>query len=119
MGLVDEFPETPAAELVEQANPYDSTRTVSDRARSYLHSNCAHCHNSVPGLCGDWRYGTDLADAGICSQISPGDPLNSMVYKRVVERAPIGPMPQLGTYVTDPLITDLLYRWIEELDSCQ
>jgi hypothetical protein len=104
--------------LAAQANPFDSTRTVNDRVRSYLHGNCAHCHNTLYGLCGDWRYFTDLADAGVCAHISPGDPLNSMVYQRIVDRAPIGPMPQVGTFVTDPLITDLLYKWIEDLDSC-
>ena len=50
------------------ADPADTSRSLSDRARAYLHTNCANCHRPqgpTPTAL-DLRHGTPLSQTGAC-----------------------------------------------------
>lgn len=57
-------------------NPADPGHSLDDRARSYLHANCASCHQ--PGGAGkglDLRFTTLIGDSGMLTRLSkPGRP---------------------------------------------
>ncbi|HET9953665.1 MAG TPA: hypothetical protein VFQ61_04140 [Polyangiaceae bacterium] len=111
-----------------------ATATLDERARSYLHGNCAYCHRPDGDFQNhDLRFGVPMKDMGICNSepvkgdlgvtgavnLSPGDPKNSIMYLRMQVRrqAKIG-MPQLGTYVVDPDGSELIGQWITSIKSC-
>ena len=66
------LPDVPA-NLPALADPDDVTADINDRARAYMHTNCAQCH--LPGgptpSDMDWRYYTALADTNACD-VAPG-----------------------------------------------
>jgi mono/diheme cytochrome c family protein len=105
---------------------------VEAQARAYLHVNCSICHR--PGGAGrgglDLRFGTSLADSGLCqvaSQgylgtpegrvVAPGKPNDSVLLKRVGSRGQNG-MPPLASGVVDEKGVALLSRYIESLGAC-
>jgi uncharacterized repeat protein (TIGR03806 family) len=113
-------------------DPADPSLPIEQRARSYLHANCAHCHQpggwSSPDLTMDLRYGLPLADAHICGAepsffsqgralIAPGDPDESAILIRMRELG-LDRMPPVATGVVDPLGEMLLQTWISELSTC-
>jgi mono/diheme cytochrome c family protein len=114
--------------LPTMPNPYDEAAPLGERARSYLHSNCAHCH--VPAGGGnsklDLAWTTPLEGTHIWNErpshhtfdlknarlIAPGHPKRSVLLQRVRMRGP-GQMPQLATSEIDQQAVDLLRRWIK------
>ena len=106
---------------------------VADRARSYLHANCAGCHR--PGGPGqgalDLRASTPLAAAGLCDEapregdlgvedarlLAPGDPARSLLPLRMA-RLGAGRMPPLGSAVVDAHGVELVERWIAGMERC-
>lgn len=109
---------------------YDDTNaSLEDRARSYLHGNCAHCHRpGGPGYgSADYRFSTAFANMGICNEPSrtagsgvlfaPGASASSMISTRM-HALDYRRMPALGTAVVDPVGTDLVDRWINATSSC-
>jgi uncharacterized repeat protein (TIGR03806 family) len=117
----------------------DDTATLQQRAKSYLHSNCAHCHQ--PGEIDntatmDLRFHTALADMNICDVVPLRDSLgltdprivdpngsyddiNSVLVLRMEMDAASGlRMPQLATEIVDTQAVDILKQWIVDLDSC-
>ena len=111
-------------------NPHDTTASLEDRARSYLHVNCQHCHR--PGGGGssmirlDYRLTNDetgtidiqpshgtfgLADGHI---ISPGDPFASVLFYRMAKLGR-GHMPHIASHITDRRGLQLIYDWIAQL----
>jgi uncharacterized repeat protein (TIGR03806 family) len=110
------------------ARAEDATRSLEDRARSYLDANCAHCHR--PGgtvAYFDARYDTPLRqqnliegqillDEGVDSPrtIAPNDIWRSIIYLRASSLDAIK-MPQLAHNVVDAAGTGLLRQWIESL----
>jgi len=108
-------------------DPADGGADLELRVRSYLHSNCAHCHQpegwSSPSLTMDLRYELSLEDTRICDvdtqflarrpkRIAPGDPDSSSVLGRMLE-LDTDRMPPVATTVVDPLAVALLTEWIE------
>jgi hypothetical protein len=109
--------------------------SLDERARSYLHANCAICHRpegKFPGI--DVRWGVALAAMGVCNQGStkgtagaaapaqrlvPGHPEQSTVYTRMATLEGDTRMPQVATAVVDPLGTPLIAEWIKSLSACQ
>jgi uncharacterized repeat protein (TIGR03806 family) len=121
---------TPAqlAALPALAAPDDATRSLEDRARSYLDANCSHCHH--PGgtvAYFDARYSTPLAQQGLIDGpvlldqgidrpkiISPHDTWRSIAYMRVDTNGDIR-MPPLARETIDEKGVALLGQWIKSL----
>jgi uncharacterized repeat protein (TIGR03806 family) len=106
----------------------DPTRSLEDRARSYLDANCAHCHR--PGgtvAYFDARFDTPLArqnliqgpvliDQGIdgARVIAPHDIWRSILYMRANSIEAIK-MPPLAHNALDEQAITLLGQWIQSL----
>jgi putative heme-binding domain-containing protein len=110
-------------------NPRDGTARIDDRARSYLHVNCAHCHRFGAGgsVDLDLKYdarpermkivevrpvqGTfEIPGAHI---LSPGDPYRSVLYYRMAKLGR-GRMPHVGSEMVDEPGLRLVHDWIRQ-----
>ncbi len=103
----------------------DATRSVEDRARSYLDANCSHCHHPGGTVANfDARYDTPLdkqelvngpvlIDQGIDRPriISPHDTWRSIAFMRVDTTGDIR-MPPLARNTIDLGGVELLRQWI-------
>src|SRR5690606_19011584 len=72
-----------AANYEQFAAPDDANQSLTLRAKSYLHTNCAHCHSGYSGGM-DLRFSTGLEAMKIVNEhnrIVPGIPANSNIYK--------------------------------------
>lgn len=112
-------------------NPYDANQDLSARARSYLFSNCAHCH--MPGGGGtanfDVRHKVSLDDAKLLGSrpsqgnfliqdariVAPHDPLGSVLLYRMAKTG-TGRMPHIGSQLVDPRGVALLQDWILQMN---
>jgi putative heme-binding domain-containing protein len=122
----NEGPEPPA----RLVNPHDTSASLEDRARSYLHVNCSHCHQFGAGgtadidLCREMTLrrtktvdvrpaqGTfEITDARI---LVPGDPYRSVLYYRMAKLGR-GRMPHIGSEIVDERGLRLIHDWIEQL----
>jgi len=117
-----EFPQWP--------NPFDPEEPLEKRARSYLASNCAYCHQ--PEGTGrsnmDLRYATmleatntvnetpELGDLGVegADRIKPGHPDSSVVYLRMINLAEYR-MPPLASNRVDTAGASVISEWITSL----
>ena len=123
----------PAAGLPALADPADAGANLNDRARAYLHTNCAQCHQPggpTPSSM-DLRYATPLANTNACNAtpllgtvgvpngllIAPGEPARSIAIERVSRRDVHG-MPPLGSTIIDTAGISLLADWISGLANC-
>lgn len=124
-----ELDEAEIAKYPRTVSLSDESISVETRVRSYLDTNCSHCHR--PGAMGfsnyDARFETPLerqniihgrviTDYGIDRPryIKPRDPWRSMILVRQ-ERNDQLRMPPLGRSVVDPQATALIRRWIDSL----
>jgi uncharacterized repeat protein (TIGR03806 family) len=121
------------ATLPMMPDPMDMTADLGDRARAYLHTNCAQCHQ--PGgptpVNVDLRYTTMLANMNACDVmpdagglglmmpriIAPGDASRSVLVERV-SRRDVNGMPPLGSTIADSDGVALLTDWINDLVNC-
>lgn len=138
-GLFDRALE-PHAARERLVDPFGAAPLV-DRARSYLDSNCAHCHGeggdaSASGMWLTWpdtAEGQDPTRWGVCKQptsaagatcghsldIVPGAPDASIYLCRLESREPEVQMPPVGTKLIHSEGVALLRAWIEQLPgSC-
>ncbi|MEQ1503985.1 MAG: PQQ-dependent sugar dehydrogenase [Myxococcota bacterium] len=111
----------------------DTAASLDDRARAYLHVNCAQCHRpDGPSRTDiDFRFSTPLADTHACGVapehgdlgvggalvITPGQPAASLVSLRMHLRD-ANQMPPLGTNVVDDVGAALIDEWITSLSGC-
>jgi putative heme-binding domain-containing protein len=111
-------------------NPYRAAGRLDDRARSYLHANCAHCHRFGAGGSVDLvlTYDTPLEQMKVLEQrpvqgtfelpgahiLSPGDPYRSTLYYRMAKLGR-GRMPHIGSEVVDEPGLRLIHGWIRQL----
>jgi uncharacterized repeat protein (TIGR03806 family) len=119
--------------LVPYPDPSGSAGTPSERARSYLHTNCAGCHRAggpTPSNL-DLRYSValnatnacdvdpQLGDLGIANArlIAPGDAGRSVLVARMNRRDANG-MPPIGSAQVDAVGVMLMSDWINSLVSC-
>lgn len=134
LGLFTEPLPKPVAELDRLVNPHDETATLEQRARSYLHANCANCHRHKGG--GNSRFfinqHLDLdktmtvdvppihGDLGIANArlVAPGDPDRSIILQRMKRRG-TGQMPQVGTLAVDQTGLELVRQWIVALGTAK
>jgi uncharacterized repeat protein (TIGR03806 family) len=106
--------------------------TVTARARSYLHANCAFCHRPDGEFKTiDLRHDIDLKDTYLCgttpakgnqdvagaTNLTPGHPELSVLWLRMntLER---GRMPPLASYLLDQDAVALIGDWIGGIAAC-
>lgn len=112
---------------------YDSAAPLRDRARAYLHSNCASCHQ--PGSTGrgnmDLRFATadnmtntcgampSQGDLGVTGArvIAPGQPAQSVLSLRM-HALDGNRMPPLASSLEDTAGTALIDQWIRSTAAC-
>lgn len=119
-----------AMHLPALPNPFGDA-PLADRARSYLHANCASCHRPEgvgQGIL-DLRYGAE--DTALCEEepqegdlgipgallLTPGDPSHSLVSLRMGMQGK-GRMPPLGTALIDEPGLQLIDDWIRSIATC-
>ena len=111
----------------------DISATFEERSRSYLHSNCSHCHR--PGgttqATLDFRFNSSLASTNTCNQppiqsdfdlvdpaiISPGDASNSILLKRL-EAEDERRMPPVGVNIVHQDAIHTITDWVNQLEEC-
>jgi uncharacterized repeat protein (TIGR03806 family) len=116
-------------------NPSDTAAELGQRARAYLHTNCAHCHRTggPSGSSMDLRYSTLLSSTNACGAlpqsgdlgmgaaariIAPGSSASSVLVARMNRRDANG-MPPLASNAVDAAGVALVQQWIDSLTSCQ
>lgn len=120
-------------DLPALSRPLGSTGTPNEQARSYLHSNCSHCHQPGGGapVNIDLRFSTPLAETAACDQpplagnlnildariIAPGAPERSVLVSRMNRRDEFQ-MPPLGSHLVDEAVVRLISEWIQSLPNC-
>lgn len=110
----------------------DTTKSLSARARSYLHGNCSYCHQPGGGGYGnaDYRATTPLSMTGACDAtpivsnfglpaarlIAPGAPERSVVIRRMM----VNDAHRMNPYRTssDAAGVTLMQNWMGSLTSC-
>ncbi len=111
-------------------NPFDATATLDERARSYLHVNCSHCHQFGAGGTAliDLRHDVALDRTKALEArpvqgtfevpgaqiLAPGDPFRSILYYRMAKSGP-GRMPHIGSEFVDERGLRLMHDWIRQL----
>lgn len=116
--------------LPRMANYDDEKQSVEVRARSYLHSNCAHCHMKWGGGNAEFQLlaTLPLKDTGTLNTrpgqgtfdlydprvIVPGRPDRSLVTYRM-KKVGLGRMPHVGSNVVDEKAVKLVEEWIKGL----
>lgn len=109
-------------------DPHDSSASLTLRARSYLHTNCRHCHRNNGGggstIELDAAMSQDAMKAiGVkptqgtfqilgAEVIAPGDPFRSVLLYRMSKLGK-GRMPYSGSSIVDVQGTRLIKEWIE------
>lgn len=114
-------------------DPMGPVGTLDERARGYLHANCAHCHRPGGGASKSGLVflatEMDLAKVGVCKvpaaagpgtgghphDIVPGDPDTSIVIFRMNSLDPEIKMPELPNRVIDAQGVELIREWISAL----
>ncbi|MGE0755737.1 MAG: PQQ-dependent sugar dehydrogenase [Pirellulaceae bacterium] len=131
LGLFDQ-PVQLKPEPQRLVDPHDTTASLNDRARSYLHANCAHCHRLHAGssVLSKLQYDLPLEKASLLGErptqgtfgipaaevVAPGDPYRSILLYRM-SKIGSGRMPHLGSQLVDPSGVDLVHRWIDSLPA--
>jgi putative heme-binding domain-containing protein len=122
----------PDAPVMKLANPDDANADLNERARSWLHVNCAHCHRSAVGgaVASVFNYDQKLSESrtidflpsqgtfGIAGAhvITPGDPLRSVLYYRICTLGPAH-MPRLGSRTVSQKGIELICNWIKQMPA--
>ncbi|MFO0902144.1 MAG: PQQ-dependent sugar dehydrogenase [Pirellulales bacterium] len=124
-------PQTPTAVQGERrlVDPHDAAQSVDDRARSYLHANCAMCHHpggnaivsfylrrDLPFEKLNTNKGTGIGTFGMhdAKIIAPGDPYRSVLMYRM-SKLGYARMPYIGSRVVDSRGVALIEQWIRSL----
>lgn len=126
-------PQVASATAVALTDPADTSATLTARARAYLQTNCAQCHQPgglTPSTM-DLRFTTAFAATNTCNQvpsagdlglsnarlIAPGNAASSVLIARISRRDAHG-MPPLGSTVVDAAGVALLTSWVNSLSGC-
>jgi len=120
----------PPESLPHLADYRDQSQPLEARARSYLHSNCAHCHMKWGGGNAEFQLlaTLPLAELGIVNTrphqggfdlqdpkvLVPGSPDRSMIYHRMTKLG-LGRMPHVASNVIDEASVKMLRDWISQL----
>jgi hypothetical protein len=112
------------------ADYHDPSATLDARARSYLHSNCSHCHRKWGGGNAEFQLlaPLPLAEMGIVGTraghgafdvpgaklLVPGRPEQSLILYRM-RKVGLGRMPHVASNVVDEDAVRLIEAWIKGL----
>ena len=126
----EEFPDPDKSAPMALVNPYDPSADLNQRARSYLHVNCSHCHQFGAGGTADIELRADFAIADTktleaqprqgmfgmkdAQIIAPGDPNRSVLFYRTSKMGH-GRMPHIGSELVDVAGVEMLHDWIRQL----
>jgi uncharacterized repeat protein (TIGR03806 family) len=130
-GVLTQLPEDPSA--VPYLAPWQAPAAPAVRARSYLDSNCGHCHSATgpartSGLLLDVAT-TGSRQLGVCKppiaagrgtggrsfSITPGDPEASILVFRMEATDPAIRMPEIGRSLVHREGVALIREWIADL----
>jgi mono/diheme cytochrome c family protein len=122
----------PPEVLPRMPDSNDPSASIRDRARAYLHANCASCHMPGGGGGGNFDLRWHIADEdtriidvppanpmGIADArlVAPGVPERSTIFRRINTTDPTVRMPPLATSRIDTQGRDVIRQWIESLDD--
>src|SRR5947207_3351088 len=118
--------------LPKLADYEDPKLPVAVRARSYLHSNCAHCHVKWGGGNAEFKLLATLPfkELGIVNTppahgsfgikdarlLVPGHPEQSIIHDRM-KRLGLGRMPHIASRVVDEQGVKLVHDWIKQVPA--
>jgi uncharacterized repeat protein (TIGR03806 family) len=127
--FADKLPKEPE-KLPKLADFNDESQPVAVRARSYLHSNCAHCHMKWGGGNAEFKLlsTVSLKEMGIVNVkaahgdfgikgaklLVPGHPEQSMIHHRMAMTG-LGRMPHIGSKVVDEQAVRIVGEWIRQM----
>jgi len=130
IGLFTKKLPAPPEKLPKLADFDDDKLPTEVRARSYLHSNCAHCHMKWGGGNAEFKLLTTLPlkEMGIVNVmpahgnfglkdarlVVPGAPERSVLLHRMAITE-LGRMPHIGSRVVDEQAVRLVRDWIRQL----
>ena len=119
-----------AAKLPSLVDPYDDSADLDRRARSYLQTNCAHCHQFNAGGTANISLGLEVplqatqtlgirpiqGTFGIAGAriIAPGDPARSVLLYRMSKLGG-GRMPRVGSNQVDERAVRMIHDWIAHM----
>lgn len=114
--------------------PSNVAASIENRARAYLHVNCANCHrpSGNSGVSFDARFETPLAAMQLCDVnpskgnfglvgaklLKPADPNGSLLSVRMHTAIASARMPPTGRTRTDTVGTELVDAWIASVSVC-
>ncbi len=121
----------PGRENTRAGNAENREFTTEERARGYLHVNCAHCHRFGGGggqVVLELDYSKPLKETGILDVrpkqgdfgipdariLAPGDPTRSVLFYRMAKFGR-GRMPHIGSEVPDWDGLKLMNLWIASM----
>ncbi|WCL50217.1 SO2930 family diheme c-type cytochrome [Leptospira sp. GIMC2001] len=126
----------PSFGIPKLADASNTNESINDRARAYLDINCAHCHqaSAAGGINSKLILSYNESDSslfGVCKtpgsagkgggglrfDVVPGKPLESILHYRMATTDPGAMMPQIGRALTHVEGVDLIYKWIEAMES--
>lgn len=130
VGLIDlEEKRRPTSQRMP--DPFDESQPLADRARSWLHTNCAHCHRKGGGGTAPFelQYHLKTEDLNLLGQrpsqgsfaiyqpavVAPGRPYQSLLLYRLGKHGR-GHMPHLGASMVDERAIVLIRDWIKSMD---
>jgi uncharacterized repeat protein (TIGR03806 family) len=127
--FADKLPAAPE-KLPKLADFHDESLPIAVRARSYLHSNCAHCHMKWGGGNAEFKLLSTIAvkemgivnvkaahgDFGIggAKLLVPGQPQQSIIHHRMALTG-LGRMPHIGSRVVDEQAVRIVGEWIRQM----
>lgn len=128
-GVLSEAPTMAADDPSSLVDPRDLSASLNDRARSYLHVNCAVCHKpggnaivsfylrrDLPFDKLNTNKGTGIGTFGLRDAriIAAGDPYRSLLLYRM-SKLGYARMPYIGSRVVDSEGVSLVEEWIRSL----
>lgn len=130
MGLLE--PAISRENRPQLVNPYDETADLDQRARSYLHANCAHCHRLHAGgaVLSHMHYDLNLEKTNMigtrptqgtfgihaANVVAPGDPYRSVLLYRM-SKLGSGRMPYIGSAEVDRKGIALIRDWQQRMPA--
>jgi uncharacterized repeat protein (TIGR03806 family) len=132
IGLFAQKLPAPPDKLPRLADFDEAKLPIDVRARSYLHSNCSHCHMKWGGGNAEFKLlvGLPVAEMGVVGVppahgnfgvkdarlVVPGAPEQSILLHRMALTG-LGRMPHIGSRVVDERAVQIIREWIKDLPA--